>query len=109
LQLFLSPKHIPINAARLLRLIWGNIIEQKFISHRSRTRWAAHWFIFWGCVLAAMITFPLSFGWIRFETASGSEAVYQAYVFGVRIFTFDLDSLIAPSYSTFSIFLRFSC
>jgi hypothetical protein len=95
-QLFFSPKRLPINAARLLKLIWTNMIEQKFIGHRSRTRWAAHWLIFWGCVLAAMVTFPLSFGWIRFETARASESAYDAYVFGLRVFRFGLDSAVAP-------------
>src|SRR5262252_7384248 len=76
-RLFFSPRHLPVNAARLLKLIWVNMAEQRFIGHRSRTRWAAHWFIFWGCVLAAMVTFPLSFGWIRFETAPASESIYE--------------------------------
>ena len=40
----------------------------------------AHACIFWGSLLAAMVTFPLSFGWIRFETPRDSQAIYQAYV-----------------------------
>lgn len=31
---------------------------QKFLGARSHARWAAHQLIFWGCLLAAAITFP---------------------------------------------------
>jgi hypothetical protein len=41
------------------------------------------------------VTFPLSFGWIRFETARDSQAMYEAYVFGIRVFDFPLGTLIA--------------
>jgi iron-sulfur cluster repair protein YtfE (RIC family) len=33
-----------------------------------------HWCISWGCPLAA-VTFPLSFGWLRFETARTTQQV----------------------------------
>jgi hypothetical protein len=56
----------------------------------------AHVCIFWGCILAALVTFPLSFGWIRFETPRDSQALYAAYVFDVEVLTFPLDSLVAP-------------
>jgi len=95
-QLFLAPRRIPGNVARLFALFWNNILAQNFIRRRSKVRWAAHWLIFWGCVLAAAVTFPLSFGWIRFETARDSQSVYQAYVFGVHVFSFPLGSVLAP-------------
>ena len=50
----------------------------------------------WGCILAAAVTFPLSFGWIHFETAGTAQERYQAFVFGVHVFTFNLASPIAP-------------
>ena len=37
---------------------------------RSRLRWWMHQFLFWGCLLAVAITFPLVFGWIHFRTAA---------------------------------------
>ena len=40
-----------------------------FIAKRSATRWAMHQLIFWGCLLAVAITFPLVFGWINFTSA----------------------------------------
>jgi hypothetical protein len=73
-----------------------NIVAQRFIEKRSPLRWTAHWCIFWGCLLAAAVTFPLSFGWIRFETAGQAQERYQAFVFGVRAFSFDLAGWLAP-------------
>ncbi len=95
-QLFASPRRLPGNVARLFSLFWSNILAQRFIRRRSKVRWAAHWFIFWGCVLAAAVTFPLSFGWVRFETGARSQSVYRAYVFGIHVLTFPLDSALAP-------------
>lgn len=94
-QLFFSPRRLPSNIGRIAVLVWNNFIEQKFIHRRSRLRWAAHWLIFWGCVTAAMITFPLSFGWVRFETPQSSQEVYQAYVFGIHAFSFGLGGALA--------------
>jgi nitrate reductase gamma subunit len=94
-QIFLSPRRLPGNVARLLRLFWDNLLAQKFIERRSPLRWAAHAGIFWGSILAALVTFPLSFGWIRFETARDSQALYEAYVFGMRVLEFPLGTVVA--------------
>ena len=45
-----------------------HLLGQTFIAKRSRLRWVMHQLIFWGCVLAVMITFPLVFGWIHFSS-----------------------------------------
>ncbi len=95
-QLFFAPSRVVRNFVRLVSLFAVNIVAQRFIEKRSPLRWAAHWCIFWGCILAAAVTFPLSFGWIHFETAGTAQEVYQAFVFGVHVFTFSLDSPIAP-------------
>src|SRR5262245_20528489 len=94
-QLFLSPRRLAGNLVRLLRLSWDNLLAQKFIERRSPLRWAAHAGIFWGCILAALVTFPLSFGWIRFETARDSQEMYEGYVFGVRVLDFPLGTALA--------------
>jgi NNP family nitrate/nitrite transporter-like MFS transporter len=94
-QLFFAPSRVVRNLARLVSLFAVNIVAQRFIEKRSPLRWAAHWCIFWGCILAAAVTFPLSFGWIHFETAGAAQEVYQAFVFGIHVFTFSLDSPIA--------------
>ena len=95
-RLFFAPSRVVQNLSRLAALFAVNIVAQRFIEKRSPLRWAAHWFIFWGCMLAAAVTFPLSFGWIHFETAGAAQERYQAFVFGVRVFTFDLAGPLAP-------------
>jgi hypothetical protein len=95
-ELFFAPSRLVSNVGRLASLFAVNMLAQRFIERRSPLRWAAHWCIFWGCILAAAVTFPLSFGWIHFETAGGAQESYRAFVFGVHVFTFDLASPIAP-------------
>lgn len=96
LQLFFTPSHLPANVVRLAKLVRDDLILQRFIEHRSVMRWVAHLCIFSGCVLAALVTFPLSFGWVRFETPRDSQQLYDAFVFGVRVFQFDIHGALAP-------------
>jgi hypothetical protein len=95
-QIFLSPARLPRHVLDLAHLFLDNVVAQRFIQHRSRARWVAHWFLAWGCLLAAAVTFPLSFGWIRFESAQNSQDIYRAFIFGIPIFRFPLDSWLAP-------------
>jgi hypothetical protein len=95
-RLFFAPGRAVQNLAHLVALFAVNIVAQRFIEKRSPLRWAAHWCIFWGSILAAAVTFPLSFGWVHFETAGTAMERYQAFVFGLHVFTFDLASPLAP-------------
>ena len=95
-RLFFAPSRVMRNIARLVGLCAVNVVAQRFIGKRSPLRWAAHACISWGCILAAAVTFPLSFGWIHFETAGTALERYQAFVFGVHVFTFSLASPMAP-------------
>ena len=92
-QLFL--RRLPRNVLVLVGLVWNSFVAQRFIERRSRLRWAAHLLIAWGCILAAAVTFPLSFGWIRFETARDNQGIYEGYVFGMRLLHFPLGSPVA--------------
>ena len=94
-QLFLRPSKLPGNILHLGRILWNNVILQRFIARRSRARWTAHWFLAWGCLLAAAVTFPLSFGWVRFETARDNQEIYHAFMFGIPVGSFRLGSIIA--------------
>ena len=94
-QLFLQPRHLPGNVLRLGRIFWNNIFLQRFIGRRSRIRWTAHWFLAWGCLLAAAVTFPLSFGWVRFETARDNQEIYNAFMFGIPVGRFHLGTVVA--------------
>jgi hypothetical protein len=71
------------------------LLAQTFIEKRSRLRWAMHQLIFWGCLLAVMITFPLVFGWIQFTSAPNDQMVYVTHLFGYPAFSFHLDTLTA--------------
>lgn len=94
-QIFLNPRKLRRNVAHLARIFWNNFVLQRFIDRRSRSRWTAHWFLAWGCILAAAVTFPLSFGWVRFETARDSQEIYNAFMFGIPVASFRLGTPMA--------------
>jgi hypothetical protein len=82
----------------LIELVRRGIVEfaaNRFIFRRGVLRGAAHWLIMWGCVIAALITFPLVWGWIHFETVPGNLDLYRAYVFGFAVTDFPIASLLA--------------
>ena len=43
------------------------------------------------CVLAVLVTFPLVFGWIHFETIPGNLDWYRSYVFGFPGMAFPME------------------
>ncbi len=90
-EFIFAPRRLFGNLLHLIRLFWDNFVLQVFIERRSPLRWTAHWLISWGCLLAAAITFPLSFGWIRFESARHSQSLYEMFVFGIRLARFPVD------------------
>jgi hypothetical protein len=94
-QIFLNPKQFPKNIGHLARIFANNFVLQRFIDRRSHLRWTAHWFLAWGCLLAAAVTFPLSFGWVRFETPRDSQEIYNAFIFGIPMGSFRLGTPIA--------------
>ena len=67
----------------------SNLAAQTFIRERSETRWVAHQLVFWGCVLAAAITFPLTFGWLHFESVGNEATMYRAFVGPFATIAFD--------------------
>src|SRR5215469_14641919 len=79
----------------LTGLFGTNILMQTFIHRRSPLRWWMHQFLFWGCILAAAITFPLVFGWLSFGSKSTDQMIYVTYVFGFPISSFPLNSVIS--------------
>jgi nitrate reductase gamma subunit len=94
-QLFFRPQKLIANIFRLIQLFFADFFAQRFIEKRSHLRWAAHWLIAWGCLLAAAVTFPLSFGWIHFESAASDQSIYRAFVFGVQVAQFRLGTVMA--------------
>ncbi|MEV4427622.1 MFS transporter [Streptomyces sp. R-07] len=72
---------------------------QKFLGARSHARWAAHQLIFWGCILAALITFPLTWGWFTFTSSTGSGPGYEMRIWGFKVLGFD--ALSVPGWLMF--------
>ncbi|HEY4588973.1 MAG TPA: MFS transporter [Thermoanaerobaculia bacterium] len=81
--------------ASLLPLAWTHIAAQTFIRQRSRLRWWMHQLLFWGCLLAAAITFPLVFGWIHFRSAGQDQGTYVTYLLGFPVGSFPLRTVVA--------------
>src|SRR5581483_2832901 len=80
---------------RIGSLVATHLAAQRFIAHRSRLRWWMHQCLFWGCLLAVAITFPLVFGWIYFRSAPGDQLTYVTYLFGFPAGSFRLHTLTA--------------
>ena len=93
LWLFFRRRKFGRNAANAGATIATNLIEQRFIFKRSKTRWLMHFLIMWGCVLAAAITFPLAFGWVHFKLEG--DTGYRAYLFGFPLQLLEGRSLLA--------------
>jgi hypothetical protein len=78
----------------LPRMIATYLGFQKFLGARSHARWAAHQLIFWGCVLAALITFPLTWGWFTFTASSATGPGYEMRLWGFKLFGFSSSSFL---------------
>lgn len=70
--------------------LWRDIFGQTFILKRGLRRWVMHQSIFWGVLLSCLITFPLTFGWIRFTLVPPDQ--YQLWFFGLPIFQFPIEA-----------------
>jgi hypothetical protein len=93
-QVFFARPFLGRNALSLGRRAALDFAANRFIFRRARLRGLAHWLIMWGCIVAAAITFPLVWGWIHFETVPGDLDTYRAYLYGIPLQTFPVDSLL---------------
>lgn len=94
-QVFLKRGYRGRNVIAWIRRVVSDVMANQFIFARDWLRGATHMLIMWGCVLAIVITFPLVFGWLHFESVPGNLDLYQAFVFGFPTFTFPVDSIFA--------------
>jgi hypothetical protein len=92
-EAFRSPGRRGRNLAALPGLVVTNLLLQSFIRGRSRARWLAHQLIFWGCALAALVTFPLVLGLLHFESVGQNGRRYRTFVGPVGTIEFDSRSL----------------
>ena len=91
-KLFRDRKNLIINTGSAAKTLVGGLALQKFIFKRGSARWLMHQLIMWGCILSALITFPLVFGWVHFELEG--ERGYRAYVFGFPLNVMDGRSIM---------------
>lgn len=82
------------NLAALPSLVVSQLLVQSFIRRRSRARWLAHQLVFWGCILAALVTFPLTLGLLHFESVGQQADRYQVFVSRIGAVTFDSGSVL---------------
>lgn len=80
---------------RLVRTAATHLAAQTFIRRRSTLRWWMHQLLFWGCILAVLITFPLVFGWISFQTLPTDQETYVVLLYGFPVQSFRLHTLLA--------------
>jgi hypothetical protein len=94
-QVYFKREHRLVNFKNWCRRVVNDIALNRFILHRGRHRWLAHWLIMWGTIIAAAITFPLVFGWIHFQSVTGEIDRYRLFLFGFPTFTFPVHSAVA--------------
>lgn len=93
-QAFLSLRNFLRLPALIPRSLVSYLSFQTFLARRGPGRWLAHQLVFWGVVLATLVTFPLTFGWIHFEAVSTEPVAYRMFVWGLGTFTFDPLSIL---------------
>ena len=74
--------------------MFTHLLAQGFIRRRSRARWIAHQLIFWGCILAALVTFPLTLGLLHFESVDQQGDRYEVFISHVGTLSFDAESVL---------------
>lgn len=84
-----------LRTPRMALALVDQVVLQRFIDFRARSRWAAHALIAWGCMLAFAVTIPLVFGWVRFTSEGLNPDRYEAWLFGFPAGSFPLGSPVA--------------
>lgn len=84
--------HLLGNVLFTLRAAGTHLAAQSFIRKRSFLRWFIHFLIAWGCLIAGAVTFPLVFGWMRFESVAEAPHVYRVVFLGIGVGEFDSGS-----------------
>jgi hypothetical protein len=92
---FLLSKDFVKYALHSIKLLFKNILLQRFIYPRGRMRWWGHFMLASGCLLAFAVTIPLTFGWVHFTLEPDSLTTYNANFFGFPVSQFELGSPIA--------------
>lgn len=70
-----------------------HLATYRFIWNRGWYRWTQHILLGWGCILSALVTFPLVFGWMYFTM--GDNGTYTVVAMGVDVLKVKADGWIA--------------
>jgi hypothetical protein len=97
-RLFFSFEQFRRYTTLIPRALFSDLLTQQFIRKRRGGgaqgwyRWITHLCIFWGVILSCLITFPLTFGWLRFTQTL--DSTYHMWVFGFPLILFEAYSPI---------------
>jgi hypothetical protein len=92
-QLYLQRDKFAENTIEAAKTATNSLVLQTFIFKRGFSRWLMHFLIMWGCILSAMVTFPLVFGWVHFSLEG--ERGYRVHLFGFPLNLMDGRSFVA--------------
>ncbi|CAH1203901.1 hypothetical protein PAECIP111893_02113 [Paenibacillus plantiphilus] len=70
-----------------------HLVTYQFIWHRGWYRWTQHVLLGWGCILSALVTFPLVFGWMYFTM--DENGYYTVVGFGLDLMKIQADGILA--------------
>lgn len=93
-QLFFNGKILVLGWAFLVHFV-NDMIIQRFVLARGKTRWTGHMLMAWGCLLAFAVTLPMTFGWIHFTLKPETLDIYEVHFFGFSVFQFQLNTVFA--------------
>jgi len=92
----ISNAAIPSTSDSLPPEIVAGLGFRKFIGAHSAARWVAHQLLFWGCLLAVLLSIPLVWGWLTFTAATGPGPGpgYDLRIWGYRVIGFGSSDVI---------------
>lgn len=70
-----------------------HLLTYRFIWNRGWFRWTQHFLVGWGCILSALVTFPLVFGWMYFTMED--NGYYHVVAMGIDVMKIKADGLLA--------------
>jgi hypothetical protein len=99
-QVFFKRKHRAHNVRIWFKRVVGEFALNDFIWKRDPIRGLTHSLLMWGCILAAVITFPLVFGWPSFESLPERIDRYRRILPLILLFSVSLTGLLLTVSST---------
>lgn len=94
----LSEEDLRQASAALPRETVAGLGFRKFVGAHSAARWVAHQLLFWGCLLAVLLSIPLVWGWLTFTAATGPGPGpgpgYDMRIWGFRVIGFDSSDVV---------------